>query len=76
MTGERHGLDSPRRHRIDRCDHGADDVQGGVVIPGVGHFLAEEAPEELLAELTEFLAAFRDGSAAYPGRILPLFTFG
>ena len=49
---------------------------GGVVIPGVGHFLAEEAPEELLAELTEFLAAFRDGSAAHAGRILPLFTFG
>ena len=28
----------------------ADDVQG-VVVPGAGHFVAEEAPEELLAAL-------------------------
>jgi pimeloyl-ACP methyl ester carboxylesterase len=28
-----------------------------VVIPGTGHFLAEESPEELLAALTPFLAA-------------------
>ena len=34
----------------------ADDVQS-VVIPGTGHFLAEEAPDELLAALTPFLAA-------------------
>jgi pimeloyl-ACP methyl ester carboxylesterase len=38
----------------------ADDVQG-VVIPGVGHFVAEEAPDELVAALTEFLAPYRDG---------------
>jgi pimeloyl-ACP methyl ester carboxylesterase len=37
----------------------ADDVQG-LVIPGVGHWLAEEAPEELLAALTAFLAPYRD----------------
>ena len=36
----------------------ADDVQG-VVIPGVGHWVAEEAPEELLAALTGFLAPYR-----------------
>jgi pimeloyl-ACP methyl ester carboxylesterase len=41
----------------------ADDVQG-VVIPGSGHWVAEEAPEELLAALTEFLAPYRDASAA------------
>jgi pimeloyl-ACP methyl ester carboxylesterase len=41
----------------------ADDVQS-VVIPGAGHFLAEESPDELLAALTAFLAPYRDGSAA------------
>jgi|SRR4051794_25152415 pimeloyl-ACP methyl ester carboxylesterase len=40
----------------------ADDVQS-LVIPGAGHFLAEEAPEELLAALTAFLAPYRDGAA-------------
>jgi pimeloyl-ACP methyl ester carboxylesterase len=41
----------------------ADDVQG-LVIPGVGHWLAEEAPEELLTALSLFLAPYRDGAAA------------
>ena len=41
----------------------ADDVQT-VVIPGAGHWVAEQAPEEVLAALTEFLAPYRDGSAA------------
>jgi pimeloyl-ACP methyl ester carboxylesterase len=36
----------------------ADDVQG-VVIPGAGHWVAEEAPQELLAALTTFLAPYR-----------------
>jgi pimeloyl-ACP methyl ester carboxylesterase len=36
----------------------ADDVEGAS-IPGVGHFLAEEAPEELLAALEPFLAPDR-----------------
>ena len=40
----------------------ADDVQG-VVIPGVGHFVAEEAPDEMLAALSEFLAPYRDAAA-------------
>jgi len=40
-----------------------DDVQI-VVIPGVGHWVAEQAPEEMLAALTAFLAPYRDGSAA------------
>jgi hypothetical protein len=35
----------------------ADDVQTPV-IPGVGHWLAEQAPEQLTAALTEFLAAY------------------
>ena len=37
----------------------ADDVQP-VVIPDTGHFVAEESPDELLAALTPFLAAYRD----------------
>jgi pimeloyl-ACP methyl ester carboxylesterase len=35
-----------------------DDVQG-VVIPGAGHWVAEQAPEALLAALTGFLAPYR-----------------
>jgi pimeloyl-ACP methyl ester carboxylesterase len=41
----------------------ADDVQG-VVIPGAGHWLAEEAPDALLAELTAFLSVYRDAAVA------------
>ena len=37
----------------------ADDVQT-VVIPGAGHWVAEQAPEEMLAALTEFLAPYRE----------------
>jgi len=42
----------------------ADDVQT-LVIPGCGHWVAEQAPEELLAALTAFLAPYRDGPAAH-----------
>jgi pimeloyl-ACP methyl ester carboxylesterase len=28
--------------------------------PGAGHWLAEQAPEEMLAALTEFLAPYRE----------------
>jgi pimeloyl-ACP methyl ester carboxylesterase len=41
----------------------ADDVQG-VVLPGAGHWVAEQAPEQLLAALTAFLAPYRDRAAA------------
>jgi pimeloyl-ACP methyl ester carboxylesterase len=37
----------------------ADDVQS-VVIPDTGHWVAEQAPEEMLAALTEFLAPYRE----------------
>jgi pimeloyl-ACP methyl ester carboxylesterase len=37
----------------------ADDVQG-VVLAGAAHWVAEQAPEELLAALTKFLASSRD----------------
>ena len=43
----------------------ADDVQT-LVIPGIGHWLAEQAPDELVAALTAFLAPYRDGTAAAP----------
>jgi pimeloyl-ACP methyl ester carboxylesterase len=38
----------------------ADDVQGHV-IPGAGHWIAEQAPEAVLAAITAFLAPYRDG---------------
>ena len=40
----------------------ADDVQS-VVIPGSGHWVAEEAPDELLSVVTPFLAPYRDAHA-------------
>jgi pimeloyl-ACP methyl ester carboxylesterase len=39
----------------------ADDVKT-VVLPGAGHWVAEQAPEAMLAALTEFLAPYRDAS--------------
>ena len=41
----------------------AGDVQG-LVIPGAGHFLAEEASKQMLAALTGFLAPYRDARPA------------
>jgi hypothetical protein len=41
----------------------ADDVQSEV-IPDTDHWVAEDAREELLAALTEFLAPYRNGQAA------------
>ena len=41
----------------------ADDVQV-LVIPGCGHWVAEQAPEQLLAALTTFLAPYLAGTAA------------
>ena len=41
----------------------ADDVQT-MVLAGSGHWVAEQAPEEVLAALTAFLAPYRDRTAA------------
>jgi pimeloyl-ACP methyl ester carboxylesterase len=41
----------------------ADDVQTAV-IPGAGHWFAEQAPEETLEALIPFLAPYRDGEGA------------
>jgi pimeloyl-ACP methyl ester carboxylesterase len=43
----------------------ADDVQA-LVIPGCAHWVAEQAPEQLLTALTAFLAPYRDRAAAAP----------
>jgi len=43
----------------------ADDVQT-LVIPGIGHWLAEQAPGQMLTALTAFLAPYLDGAAAVP----------
>ena len=41
----------------------ADDVQI-TVLTGSGHWVAEQAPEQLLTALTAFLAPYRNGAAA------------
>lgn len=40
----------------------ADSVQG-VVLAGAGHWVAEQAPDQLVAALTEFLAPYRNASS-------------
>jgi pimeloyl-ACP methyl ester carboxylesterase len=39
----------------------ADDVQS-LVLAGAGHWIAEQAPDQMAAALTEFLAPYRDGN--------------
>ena len=48
----------------------ADDVQT-VVLPGAGHWVAEQAPEELLAAVTAFLAPYRDAPRVASGASAP-----
>ncbi len=43
----------------------ASDVES-VVIPGAGHWVAEEAPDQMLSALSGFLAPYRAGPAAVP----------
>jgi pimeloyl-ACP methyl ester carboxylesterase len=42
----------------------ADDVQS-LVIPGTGHWLAEQAPKQIIAALRELLAPYRDSGPAH-----------
>jgi pimeloyl-ACP methyl ester carboxylesterase len=56
------GAESYGDHVAEAMSIVADDVQS-VVIPGAGHWVAEEAPGEMLAALTAFLAPYRDGAA-------------
>jgi pimeloyl-ACP methyl ester carboxylesterase len=55
------GAESVGAMAADTMKLAADDVQT-LVIPGIGHWLAEQAPDELVAALTEFLAPYRDAS--------------
>jgi pimeloyl-ACP methyl ester carboxylesterase len=54
-------------HVAEAMEPVADDVQS-LVVPGAGHFVAEEAPDEMLAALTAFLAPYRDGASVAGGR--------
>jgi pimeloyl-ACP methyl ester carboxylesterase len=36
-----------------------------VVIPGAGHWVAEQAPKELLTELTGFLTPYRRAARSF-----------
>jgi pimeloyl-ACP methyl ester carboxylesterase len=54
------GAESSGQMVADTMKLTADDVQS-LVIPGCGHWLAEQAPEEMLAALTAFLAPYWDG---------------
>ena len=47
----------------------ADDVQG-VVISGAGHWVAEEAPAEVLSALAAFLAPYRDAAGSPDGQLV------
>jgi pimeloyl-ACP methyl ester carboxylesterase len=42
----------------------AEDVEA-LVIPGIGHWLAELAPDEMLAAVTDFLAPYREGAVSH-----------
>ena len=52
-------------HVADAMQLVADDVQG-LIVEGAGHFVAEEAPDQILAALTSFLAPYR-GEVAMSG---------
>ena len=45
-------------------DAGGLRTAAALIVPGVGHFVAEEAPDAVLAALTGFLQPYRDGAAA------------
>jgi pimeloyl-ACP methyl ester carboxylesterase len=55
------GAESSGAMAADTMKLAADDVQA-LVIPGVGHWLAEQAPDELVSALTGFLAPYRDAA--------------
>ena len=56
------GAESSGAMAADKMKLVADDVQT-LVIPGIGHWLAEQAPDELSAALTDFLAPYREAAA-------------
>src|SRR5690242_9917011 len=56
------GAESSGAMAADTMKLTADDVQT-LVIPGIGHWLAEQAPDELVGALTAFLAPYRETTA-------------
>ena len=67
------GEQSYGAHVGEAMQHLGNDVQG-VVIDGAGHWIAEQAPEPLLAALTPFLVPYRDAMSVRGGR--RALTFG
>jgi pimeloyl-ACP methyl ester carboxylesterase len=55
------GSESVGAMAADTMKLAADDVET-LVIPGIGHWLAEQAPDRMVAALTEFFAPYRDAS--------------
>jgi pimeloyl-ACP methyl ester carboxylesterase len=60
------GAESSGAMAADTMKLTADDVQT-LVIPGIGHWLAEQAPDELVAALTAFLGPYREAAANSAG---------
>src|SRR6478672_5114205 len=56
------GAESGGSMAADTMKLAADDVQT-LVIPGIGHWLAEQAPDEIVVALTDFLGPYRKGDA-------------
>jgi pimeloyl-ACP methyl ester carboxylesterase len=67
------GAESSGAMVADTMKLAADDVQT-LVIPGIGHWLAEQAPDELVAALTEFLSRYRDDRPRRPTPGMPSWT--
>jgi pimeloyl-ACP methyl ester carboxylesterase len=57
IGGEESSRDTPAK----TMNAVADDVKG-LVLPGAAHWLAEQAPDALVAALTEFLSPYREGA--------------
>jgi pimeloyl-ACP methyl ester carboxylesterase len=62
------GAESGGAMAADTMKLAADDVQT-LVIPGVGHWIAEQAPDDVVAALTEFLAPYRDAAHTSTARV-------
>jgi pimeloyl-ACP methyl ester carboxylesterase len=56
------GAESGGTMAADTMKLAADDVQT-LVVPGIGHWLAEQAPDEIVVALTDFLGPYRKGDA-------------
>jgi pimeloyl-ACP methyl ester carboxylesterase len=64
------GAESLDKRPAEAMEVAADNVQA-LVIPGCGHWVMEQAPEELLAALAAFLAPYRAAHNARPQAAVP-----